>query len=55
MLHVNGGPSTQCSNVPREKVDKSVYMFDLVGKWLAALAEFGEAAMFSVVLLRRRE
>lgn len=50
-----GDPAHIAAMSPGKKVDKSVDMFDLVGKWLAALTEFGEAAMISVVLLRRRE
>lgn len=51
---VNRGPSPLqrvdlglMSDVPREKVDKSVEVFDLVGKWFVALTEFGEAVMIS--------
>lgn len=50
-----GDPAHSAAMSLGKKVDKSVYMFDLVGKWLPALAEFGEAAMISVVLLRRQE
>lgn len=32
---------------PGKKVDKSVDVFDLVGKWSAALTEFGESVMIS--------
>lgn len=32
---------------PGKKVDKSVDVFDLVGKWFAALTEFGESVMIS--------
>lgn len=40
--HVNGGtPAHIAAMSPGKKVDKSVDMFDLVGKWLAVLTVWG--------------